>query len=1072
MEDDKIKYIPDKEINLENRDLLGTKIYVDILSEIIETADTPFTIGLFGSWGVGKSSIIKTLQEKFEKDKNSEISIFIYDAWKYSNDSFRRTFLLELKEYFQLESTEKFDSFYEDKHEDIDHKLEIKKNSWLWWLAFSPLLLILIWFFPTTTDLKITTSIISLIITMLSILLKETFVQYKITISKPKLFAPEQFEAVFDEIIDKLIDNRRNWYEWIKGILNKDKKKISKIVIVIDNIDRCHKDLTFELLLTIKNFLEKKGVIFIIPIDDKELKKHIQKQGHDPNEFLRKIFNTTIPIKEISEGDLFDFAKKLNGDYELNFPIEVISIIAQQFSKNPRKIIHIFNILQTEICLAKYQEENKHIPQGTIISNENLPFLTKLLIIREEWPDLYEVIKNNSYLLMDLMSEVKKKNENFYLDKCKLNEQQINFLRRTNHIKPTHSNFELFFVNKDQFKDVPDKIITLVESNGLNGMKELMKNKEITFDKLIEFIDYRFELGIKRGEINTTIINLVALIINMALDNEIKENIRDYLYSKSTFLGNFKDFIKEISVKNCRNIFSLIEVESVLIFIKENEELSHGLLDSIIKIINEETDSKELIQDFVKIFKEDSQKLKTISTKFSNLVASDNEFLKEMILLLTNNDIAIKSLITSDLVDKFIEQVTNSINDDNSISKLKLIIEYNSINGLSNDQMTKLIQKLIQFINSTNDFAQLAFWLEKLNKFIPYIKNMNLINNTVVSSLSTKQNLLWQHYSSQWKNKLYQDTLYNFLLTLKELYYIINDNNKKNQLIAWLNQYYSKNELPDLIKFINNLFYEMVEKSSVYNWHFSQYVINRFGQIEDWEIKEDIAKIINLMLHKTEKINNRFNGLNKNQIQTIFKLYINTIKNNNREEIIKWIVESVEKNSALVELFEEVNASLINSENLIIITKILKELNNKNLASNIIAKIVLNIDCEEAYNAFEYLSNEEKDIFEEAIYQIIKNIENSQEYFKCLIEKISNYEFLNKDIYDLIAERIKPLLVSSNAEDILFAFKVLDSLKIDKITKTKLEAIKVLIQDIDEKKFQGDEAGLIKKVKNNLIYLE
>ena len=53
-------YIPDKEINLENKDLLGAKPYVETLSEIIRKTNTPFTIGLFGGWGVGKSSIIKT----------------------------------------------------------------------------------------------------------------------------------------------------------------------------------------------------------------------------------------------------------------------------------------------------------------------------------------------------------------------------------------------------------------------------------------------------------------------------------------------------------------------------------------------------------------------------------------------------------------------------------------------------------------------------------------------------------------------------------------------------------------------------------------------------------------------------------------------------------------------------------------------------------------------------------------------------------------------------------------------------------------------------------------------------
>ena len=147
-----INYIKDKEINLDKNDLLGAKPYVDALHKIIETSDTPFTIGLFGGWGVGKSSIIRTIQEKFKEDKKSDTTVFIYDAWKYANDSFRRTFLYELKEHFKLDVKDKFKYFYEDINEDVEHKLAINKYSLLWWLMFSPLVLLFIWALPTQTD--------------------------------------------------------------------------------------------------------------------------------------------------------------------------------------------------------------------------------------------------------------------------------------------------------------------------------------------------------------------------------------------------------------------------------------------------------------------------------------------------------------------------------------------------------------------------------------------------------------------------------------------------------------------------------------------------------------------------------------------------------------------------------------------------------------------------------------------------------------------------------------------------------------------------------------------------------
>src|SRR5699024_3844796 len=101
--------------------------------------------------------------------------------------------------------------------------------------------------------------------------------------------------------------------------------------------------------------------------------------------------------KNVSEGDLFDFAKKLNDSYNLGYQIEIISIVAQQFSKNPRKIIQFLNVLQTEILLSEMQEKTDLIPKGSL--TDNLAFISKKLIIREEWPELYNEFKNNSHLL-------------------------------------------------------------------------------------------------------------------------------------------------------------------------------------------------------------------------------------------------------------------------------------------------------------------------------------------------------------------------------------------------------------------------------------------------------------------------------------------------------------------------------------------------------------------------------------------------------------------------------------------------------------------------------------------------
>lgn len=111
--------------------MLNTSTYVDALVHCVNNApdNKTFTIGLFGEWGSGKSSIVKTALERIEdeaKKKKEKVATIIYDSWKYSGDSFRRMFLYELRKEFEFEQTEDMKRFYST--ENRDHKIETKVN--------------------------------------------------------------------------------------------------------------------------------------------------------------------------------------------------------------------------------------------------------------------------------------------------------------------------------------------------------------------------------------------------------------------------------------------------------------------------------------------------------------------------------------------------------------------------------------------------------------------------------------------------------------------------------------------------------------------------------------------------------------------------------------------------------------------------------------------------------------------------------------------------------------------------------------------------------------------------------
>ena len=66
----------DERVLSSTTDLLKTSVYAENLVKVIENApkDKVFTIGVFGGWGTGKSSIIRTAQNEIEKS-NAMLSL-------------------------------------------------------------------------------------------------------------------------------------------------------------------------------------------------------------------------------------------------------------------------------------------------------------------------------------------------------------------------------------------------------------------------------------------------------------------------------------------------------------------------------------------------------------------------------------------------------------------------------------------------------------------------------------------------------------------------------------------------------------------------------------------------------------------------------------------------------------------------------------------------------------------------------------------------------------------------------------------------------------------------------------
>ncbi|RYY04573.1 MAG: hypothetical protein EOO53_01810 [Gammaproteobacteria bacterium] len=66
------------------------------LYQIIRDGSKGVTIGLEGSWGSGKSTVIKLLKDKLAKNNEEKNLFFMFDAWAHDGDPLRRIFLESL----------------------------------------------------------------------------------------------------------------------------------------------------------------------------------------------------------------------------------------------------------------------------------------------------------------------------------------------------------------------------------------------------------------------------------------------------------------------------------------------------------------------------------------------------------------------------------------------------------------------------------------------------------------------------------------------------------------------------------------------------------------------------------------------------------------------------------------------------------------------------------------------------------------------------------------------------------------------------------------------------------------
>lgn len=267
-------------------DFLDYDYLIQTVQSII-TDDTllPASIGVYGDWGSGKSSLMYMCKECLIKE-DDKIKCLVFNGWLFENYEDAKTAILgtildEISKEKNL--TDEAKGIIKGLYKSVD-KFKLVKGV----LKYG-------------TDFLVTGGIGSLLGITINQALKST--QEKIEVTN--------LEKIQSNIENEL--NNKELREDIKKFQKEfasllEKTKISRLVVFIDELDRCRPDTILETLEAIKLFLFEGKVAFVIGADERHISYAVKSKFKDiegiqidiGKEYLEKLIQYPIRIPQLN----------------------------------------------------------------------------------------------------------------------------------------------------------------------------------------------------------------------------------------------------------------------------------------------------------------------------------------------------------------------------------------------------------------------------------------------------------------------------------------------------------------------------------------------------------------------------------------------------------------------------------------------------------------------------------------------------------------------------------------------------------------------------------------------------
>ena len=367
-------------------DLLDFDYLIDITKDIIENESlSPCTIGVYGDWGSGKSSLVEMLLKDYE-DKEDYLCLK-FNGWLFEDYEDAKTALLgsildKIKEHRKFSAKAK--TTLEKLFKNLEY-LDIASKGLKYGADF-----LLTGGIGTIADL-----------TIQNVLSK--------TKSLGENVKPDEIKKILENTFKKedVRKNLREFRDDFEKLLKET--KIKKLIVFIDELDRCNQETILETLEAIRLFLFTKGTSFIIGADERQVMyavraKFPEVKGNQIDigkEYLEKMIQYPIKIPQLginevefyitclffqdvfkdSYSEIIQFIKEEREQNFLSFEIthdsiknkfpnldenkiketislskQLSSVLSSSLNGNPRHCKRFLNSLSMRLKMAKFKK--------------------------------------------------------------------------------------------------------------------------------------------------------------------------------------------------------------------------------------------------------------------------------------------------------------------------------------------------------------------------------------------------------------------------------------------------------------------------------------------------------------------------------------------------------------------------------------------------------------------------------------------------------------------------------------------------------------------------------------------